>query len=149
MDLKPFANRRPFEFKKFAIRVQNSRIYLKMPSSSQFLNDSFAFFANFKRFKQFLKGFQAVLNRVLNSIFAIFSAFPVLFESISLDSTNVQSEIFEHKIRHFETKSSYFEHFLSLFKRFNLCFIVFSQNNSSCIEASSSDCESPSFIGIY
>ena len=87
MDLNPFANRRPFEFKKFAIRVQNSRIYLKMPSSSQFLNALFAFFANFKRFKQFLKGFQAVLNMVLNSIFAIFSAFPVLFESISLDST--------------------------------------------------------------
>lgn len=62
---------------------------------------------------------------------------------------SVQSEIFEHKIRHFETKSSYFEHFLSLFKRFNLCFIVFSQNNSSCIEASSSDCESPSFIGMF
>ena len=58
-----------------------------MTWSSHFLNDLFAFFANFKRFKQFLKGFQAVLNMVLNSIFAIFSAFPVLFESISLDST--------------------------------------------------------------
>ena len=39
--------------------------------------------------------------------------------------------------------------FFSLFKRFNLCFIVFSQNNSSCIEVSSSDCESPSFIGMF
>lgn len=70
----------------FSFNLKNSQFVFKI--SDLFKNAmTFAIFANFKRFKQFLKGFQAVLNMFLNSIFAIFSAYPVLFMSIYLDST--------------------------------------------------------------
>ena len=64
--------------KKFAIRVQNDWIYLKMTWSSQFLNDSFA----------------------------IFSAFPVLVVSIYLDSTSYQANKLQNLIS--DTKRNYY-----------------------------------------